>query len=184
MKKTVEIPQLQPIEKIVVTPDDPFVEVKASITDLITRLQTESSSETTVKSYCDEEVANSAVKKEDIGAEVAKHSSVKLKSFKLETAVCEVAELHADLSDWSHQLNIDPMRVDDGRPLRISTWRPKEMSILPWRRSQMCSRRRRPSQDRMLRTGWTSGSMESGSGTVASIKQRKRRKKEKRLMRT
>eukprot|EP00450_Noctiluca_scintillans_P002421 CAMPEP_0194482150 /NCGR_PEP_ID=MMETSP0253-20130528/4235_1 /TAXON_ID=2966 /ORGANISM="Noctiluca scintillans" /LENGTH=688 /DNA_ID=CAMNT_0039321673 /DNA_START=47 /DNA_END=2116 /DNA_ORIENTATION=+ len=95
--------------------EDPFLKVKDLITDLITRLQAESSSETSHKSYCDEEMAKSAEKKEDLEAEFAKHSS------KLEAAVAksntldaEVSELQADLGALSsQQLKMDMMRADE-----------------------------------------------------------------------
>ena len=103
-----------------------FVQVKYLITDVITRLQAESSSETAVKYFCDEEMAKSAVKKEDIEAGVAKRSSVELNSFKRETAVSrsngmdgDVAELHADLGD-----RLRPMRVDEAMQQTASTQQP------------------------------------------------------------
>ena len=57
---------------------DPVVEVKAPITDLNTRLQAESLSETSCESYCDDEMDKSAVKKQELEAEVAKHFSAAL----------------------------------------------------------------------------------------------------------
>ena len=111
--------------------EDPFVRVKYLITDVITRLQARSSSETAVKCCCDEEMAKSAMKKEDVEAEVLKHSSVELNSFKRETAISrssgmdgDVAEPHADLGDRLHQLNIDPMRVDEAMQQTASTRQP------------------------------------------------------------
>merc|ERR1712136_478448 len=84
--------------------EDPFAKVKELITDLITRLQAESSAETGHKSYCDEEMAKSSEKRADLETQVATHSS------KLEAAVSkssvldgEVAELQADLGALSAQ---------------------------------------------------------------------------------
>ena len=58
--------------------------------------------------------------KEDLEADTVRQPSVELNSFKRETDVSrsngmdgDVAELHADLDDRLHQLNIDPMRVDE-----------------------------------------------------------------------
>ena len=49
----------------------PLVKVKGLITRLINRLQTEMSH----VSYCDEETSMAAEKKEDLEADIAKHSS-------------------------------------------------------------------------------------------------------------
>ena len=71
---------------------DPFVKVKDLITDLISRLQAEASSETNQKSYCDEEMSKATEKKEDLEADVAKHSS------KLEAAVARSIDLDDEIS--------------------------------------------------------------------------------------
>ena len=54
--------------------DDPFVKVKDLITDF-SRSQADASPETSQKSHCDEEASKATEMKEDLGAEVAKHSS-------------------------------------------------------------------------------------------------------------
>merc|ERR1712064_21522 len=95
--------------------DDPFVKVKGLITDLINRLQAEASSESSHKSYCDEETSKANEKKEDLEAEIAKHSS------KLETAVSrstildgEISALQSELGALSkRQLQMDTMRADE-----------------------------------------------------------------------
>ena len=71
---------------------DPFVKVKDLITDFISRLQAEPSSETNQKSYCDEEMSNATEKKEDLEADVAKHFS------KLEAAVVRSVDLDDEIS--------------------------------------------------------------------------------------
>ena len=84
--------------------------MKSLITDLINRLQAEASSETNQKSYCDEEMSK-ATEKEDVEADVAKHSS------KLEAAVArsvaldgEISALQSDLGVLSNrQLHMDIM---------------------------------------------------------------------------
>ena len=70
---------------------DPFVKVKDLITDLISRLQAEASSETNQKSYCSEEVSKATEKREDLEADVAKHSS------KLEAAVARSIDLDGEI---------------------------------------------------------------------------------------
>ena len=54
---------------------DPFVKVKDLIMDLISRVQAEASSETNQKSYCDEEMLKATEKRQDLEADVTKHSS-------------------------------------------------------------------------------------------------------------
>ena len=71
---------------------DPSVKVKDLITDLISRLQAEASSETNQKSYCDEEMSKATEKREDLEADVAKHSS------KLEAAVARSIDLDGEIS--------------------------------------------------------------------------------------
>ena len=66
--------------------NDPFVKVKDLIMDLI-RLQAEASPETNQKSHCDEEASKATEMKDDLGTEVAEHSS------KLEAAVVEERDL-------------------------------------------------------------------------------------------
>jgi len=95
--------------------EDPFAKVKGLITDLISRLQAEASSEASHKAYCDEETSKANEKKEDLEAEIAKHSS------KLETAVSrstildgEISALQSELGALSkRQLQMDTMRADE-----------------------------------------------------------------------
>ena len=74
----------------------PFVKMKGLITRLINRLQTEISH----VSYCDEETSMAAEKKEDLEADIAKHSST------LETAV-------------SRFTKADPESTNEGHPDKI-----------------------------------------------------------------
>jgi len=95
--------------------EDPFAKVKGLITDLISRLQAEASSEASHKAYCDEETSKANEKKEDLEAQIAKHSS------KLETAVSrstildgEISALQSELGALSkRQLQMDTMRADE-----------------------------------------------------------------------
>ena len=72
--------------------------MKALITDLITRLHVKSSSETSHKSYCDEEM-------QEIPGEMAISTSTGMDG--------EGTELRTDLCDVSEHLKIDARRVDD-----------------------------------------------------------------------
>ena len=71
---------------------DPFVKVKDLITDLISRVQAEASSETNQKSYCDEEMLKATETRENLETDVAKHSS------KLEAAVARSIDLDGEIS--------------------------------------------------------------------------------------
>ena len=94
--------------------EDSFGSVNALITDLIDMLQKEASAETSHKAY-HKEMAKSTEKKEDLEAQVAKHSS------QLESAVArsntlagEVAELPADLyAVAAQQLKMDTLRGEE-----------------------------------------------------------------------
>ena len=77
--------------------DDPFV--KVFITNLINRLQAEASSQTNQKSYFDEEMSK-ATEKEDLEADVAKHSS------KLEAAVARPIVLDGEISALQSELGV------------------------------------------------------------------------------
>ena len=70
----------------------PFVKVKDLITDLISRVEAEASSETNQKSYCDEETLKATQKRENLDADVVKHSS------KLEAAVARSIDLDGEIS--------------------------------------------------------------------------------------
>ena len=78
--------------------DNPFVKVKDLITDLISRLHAEASSETNQKSYCEEETSKATEKKEDLDADVAKHSS------QLEAAVVRSIVLGGEISALQSEL--------------------------------------------------------------------------------
>ena len=71
---------------------DPFVKVKDLITDLISRVQAEALSETNQKSYCNEEMSKITEKREDLEADITKHSS------RLEAAVARSIELDGEIS--------------------------------------------------------------------------------------
>ena len=57
------------------TGEDPFAKVKGLITELISRLQEEASSETSQRTVCVEETSKANEKEEDPEADIAKHSS-------------------------------------------------------------------------------------------------------------
>ena len=87
---------------------DPFVKVKDLITDLISRVQAEASSETNQKSYCDEEMSKVTEKRRDLEADLAKLSS------KLEAVVARSIDLDGEILaqrqipfDWTVQKTVE-----------------------------------------------------------------------------
>ena len=80
--------------------DDPFVKVKDLVMELISMLQAKALSEANQKSYCDEETSKTTEKKEDLEADVAKHSS------KLEAAVARSIALDGEISTLQSELSV------------------------------------------------------------------------------
>merc|ERR1719414_1802981 len=57
------------------TGDDPFSKVKSLIADMIDRLESEAQADASHKAYCDKEMSESNVKKDDKTAEISKLTS-------------------------------------------------------------------------------------------------------------
>merc|ERR1719160_2464169 len=55
--------------------DDPFAKVKGLITDMITKLMNEAAAEASEKAYCDEEMAKTKAKKEELTDDIEKLTS-------------------------------------------------------------------------------------------------------------
>ena len=91
--------RISAIVKFGAADDDPFAKVKDLIMDF-SRLQAEASSETNQKSHCDEETSKATEMKEDLGAEVAKHS------FKFEAAVARSIFLDGEISALQSELRV------------------------------------------------------------------------------
>jgi len=77
---------------------DPFSKVKELIADMITKLETEAKSETNEKAYCDEELAKTSSKKEELNSEISKLGS------KMDRAAAASAELKADVKELQAEL--------------------------------------------------------------------------------
>jgi hypothetical protein len=80
------------------TGEDPFAKVKGLIQDMLAKLQAEAGADATEKAYCDEELAKTAAKTEELGAEIGKLSS------KIETATARSAELKEDVRQLQSEL--------------------------------------------------------------------------------
>jgi len=94
--------------------DDPFVKVKGLIEDMIAQLQAEAEAEATEKAYCDEQLAKTKAKKEELDDDIEK-LTVKIdqassKSAKLKE---EVQELESELAALSKmQAEMDKIRSE------------------------------------------------------------------------
>merc|ERR1719316_1513382 len=55
--------------------EDPFTKVRELISNMITKLETEAKSESNEKAYCDEELAKTKAKKQELSSEISKLSS-------------------------------------------------------------------------------------------------------------
>merc|ERR1711934_274725 len=94
--------------------DDPFVKVKGLIEDMIAKLQAEAEAEATEKAYCDEQLAKTKAKKEELDEDVAK-LTVKIDQASSKTAKLkeEVQELESELAALTKlQAEMDKIRQE------------------------------------------------------------------------
>jgi len=77
---------------------DPFAKVKDLITDMVAKLESEAKSEGNEKEYCDEELAKTAAKKDELAAEISKLTS------KVDKAAAASAGLKADVKELQSEL--------------------------------------------------------------------------------
>merc|ERR1719161_1991822 len=95
--------------------EDPFAKVKGLITEMIDRLMKEAAEEASFKAYCDEEMAKTKAKKEELQSDVKKLTS------KIDTASSrsaglkeDVKELQTELANLAEmQAGMDKVRQDE-----------------------------------------------------------------------
>jgi len=88
--------------------DDPFAKVKGLISDMIAKLEKEAEAEATEKAYCDEQMAKTEAKKQDLDSTIAKLTSkidqsaarsaaLKEEVVELEKALAALAKMQAEM---------------------------------------------------------------------------------------
>merc|ERR1719162_869739 len=94
--------------------EDPFAKVKELITGMISKLEKEAGDDATEKAYCDEEMAKTQAKKEDLDYDIESLTSKLDKSASASAKLKEeVKELQAELAQLqSTQINMDKIRAE------------------------------------------------------------------------
>jgi len=94
--------------------EDPFAKIKGLISDMIAKLEAEANSEATEKAYCDDEMAKTSAKKEELDATIAKLTTkIDQASARSASLKAEVKELQGELATMaSEQAQAEKVRQD------------------------------------------------------------------------
>jgi hypothetical protein len=98
--------------------DDPFAKVKGLISDMIAKLEKEAEAEATEKAYCDEQMAKTEAKKQDLDSTIAKltskidqsaarSASLKEEVVELEKELAALAKMQAEMDKIRQEQNAD-----------------------------------------------------------------------------
>merc|ERR1719183_199675 len=122
------------------TGEDPFQKVKQLISDMIMKLEKEAESESNEKSYCDEEMAKTKAKKEELGYTVskltakidkaaAKSASLKESVKQLQSELAKLAKSQAEMDKMRRESNADYRQAKQDLDLGLSGVR-KALGVL------------------------------------------------------
>merc|ERR1719221_636264 len=94
--------------------DNPFAKVEGLIKDMIAKLEKEAEAEATEKSYCDEQMAKTEAKKQDLDSTIAKLTSkIDQATARSTTLKEEVVELEKELAALAKmQAEMDKIRAE------------------------------------------------------------------------
>jgi len=95
--------------------DDPFAKVKGLITEMIDKLMKEAQEEASFKAYCDEEMAKTNQKKDELNTDIKKLTGkIDQKSSMSEQLKEDVAELQKELAELAEsQVKMDEARKEE-----------------------------------------------------------------------
>jgi len=120
--------------------DDPFVKVKGLIEDMIAQLQAEAEAEATEKAYCDEQMAKTKAKKEELDDDIEKltvkidqasSKSARLKEEvqKLESELAALSKMQAEMDKIRSETHADYVTAKEDLTLGLEGVR-KALSVL------------------------------------------------------
>merc|ERR1719161_2457748 len=102
--------------------DDPFAKVKGLIEEMIAKLMKEAEAEASHKAYCDEEMAKTKAKKEELQADIEKLTSkIDVASARSADLKEDVKELQKELAELAEmQAEMDKVREDGNAAYKIA----------------------------------------------------------------